>query len=73
LKRREVLKCGAAFAVLDMAGAARAQDVTAWTAKPVRLILPFTPGGSTDLQRIVNISTLEQRSPPLRGPRPPSP
>jgi tripartite-type tricarboxylate transporter receptor subunit TctC len=47
LKRREVLKCGAAFAVLDMAGAARAQDVTAWTAKPVRLILPFTPGGGS--------------------------
>jgi hypothetical protein len=68
LKRREVLKWGAAFAVLDMAGAARAQDVTAWTAKPVRLILPFTPGW-----RIVNISTLEQRSPPFVAPRPPSP
>jgi tripartite-type tricarboxylate transporter receptor subunit TctC len=37
------------LAVLDMAGLARAQD-TAWPAKPVRLILPFTPGGATDFQ-----------------------
>jgi len=49
LKRREVLKCGVALAVLDMAGLARAQDA-AWPAKPVRLILPFTPGGATDFQ-----------------------
>ena len=38
-----------ALAVLDMAGLARAQDA-AWPAKPVRLILPFTPGGATDFQ-----------------------
>src|SRR6476659_6494826 len=47
LRRRQVLKCVAA---LGVAGLARAQDASAWPAKPVRLVLPFTPGGSTDFQ-----------------------
>jgi len=50
LRRRELFKCGAALAALGVAPALRAQDVTAWPAKPVRLILPFTPGGATDFQ-----------------------
>src|SRR5438445_3483263 len=49
LERRSLFKCGAVLAALGIFGMPRAQDA-AWPAKPVRLILPFTPGGATDFQ-----------------------
>jgi len=50
-KRRQVLKFGAALAGLAAGAPLRAQDAAAsWPAKNVRLIIPFTPGGSTDFQ-----------------------
>src|SRR5512145_1282038 len=50
-QRRRVLGLGVALAALCAAGAGRAQaDARAWPARAVRLILPFTPGGSTDFQ-----------------------
>ncbi len=49
MRRRTLLKAGAGL----LLGPAfvRAQDAASnWPSRPVRLVLPFTPGGSTDFQ-----------------------
>ena len=51
MKRRHAIGLGAGLVGLVLAGALHAQDPSAnWPAKTVRLIIPFTPGGSTDFQ-----------------------
>ena len=51
LSRRAVVAGGLASAFAGLGGA-QAQE--AWPSKPINLIVPFTPGGSTDiLARII--------------------
>src|SRR5262245_33339122 len=51
MKRRDAIALAAGLAGLLLAGSTSAQDPAAsWPAKSVRLIIPFTPGGSTDFQ-----------------------
>lgn len=51
MKRRDLIRLGGALAGLALARGVPAQDPSAnWPAKTVRLIIPFTPGGSTDFQ-----------------------
>ena len=46
VSRRQLLMAGAALAGTAMAGRARAQ---AWPNKPVRIVVPFVAGGSSDI------------------------
>ncbi len=51
MKRRDLLRSGGALAGAALAGRLLAQDAAAtWPSRSVRLIIPFTPGGSTDFQ-----------------------
>jgi tripartite-type tricarboxylate transporter receptor subunit TctC len=47
MRRREILTLG--LAGLALAGTRAAAQATIWPERPVRLILPYAPGGATDL------------------------
>ena len=49
MKRRDFLKTAAATAIGGFAVTKASAQATAWPNKPVKLILPYAPGGATDL------------------------
>ncbi|RKK05869.1 tripartite tricarboxylate transporter substrate binding protein [Pseudoroseomonas wenyumeiae] len=62
--RRDVLASAAlAAATLAMPRVLRAQTAAAWPDQPVRMILPYAPGGPTDVIARLICDTLSQRLP----------
>jgi tripartite-type tricarboxylate transporter receptor subunit TctC len=49
MMRREFLKLAGAAAVGGLSASRASAQATAWPNKPVKLILPYAPGGATDL------------------------
>src|SRR5262245_41715117 len=49
MKRRDFLKAASAAALGGFAVTRASAQATAWPNKPVKLILPYAPGGATDL------------------------
>src|SRR5690242_2636232 len=65
LSRRTLLAGVAAAAAITLAtpGVVRAQAGGTWPSQPVRMILPYAPGGPTDVIARLICDTLSQRLP----------
>lgn len=61
LKRRTLLAATAALATAGLVPGAAMAQATDWPTKPVKLIVGFTPGGSTDLAARIVAQALSER------------
>jgi tripartite-type tricarboxylate transporter receptor subunit TctC len=59
MSRRAALLLGIALAGAAVSGPASAQ---AWPSKPIRLVVPFPPGGSADVLRASSAASSRPRS-----------
>ncbi|MBI2319738.1 MAG: tripartite tricarboxylate transporter substrate binding protein, partial [Betaproteobacteria bacterium] len=48
MKKRDFVRLGLATAVLHALGVRPASSQARYPAKPIRLVIPFAPGGETD-------------------------
>ena len=48
MQRRKLVAAIVALSTISLAGAASGQSAGAWPERPIRLVVPYPPGGSTD-------------------------
>ena len=53
MRRREFLKLSAAGLATASVSTGAAAQAAAWPARPVKLIVPYAPGGASDIDRRV--------------------
>lgn len=65
MQRRQFLQAGSAAALASVSGLSMAQP-GAWPSKPVRIVVPFTPGGTTDMvARLIGVELGKQLGQPV--------
>ena len=65
MQRRHFLQAGAACSLASVAGLSMAQPGN-WPSKPVRIVVPFTPGGTTDMvARLIGVELGKQLGQPV--------